>query len=76
MARRSAMPTFVRFENRTHLVSPIGGSEHTLCGVAFDAGGSEDEPSLTWKVTTNTTVTCPWCVLVIRECKGVKTRDV
>lgn len=70
------MPTFTRFEKRTHLVSPASGHEFSLCGISFDAGETEGEPSLVWKPTTSTTVTCPSCIMIIRECQGVKTRDV
>jgi hypothetical protein len=68
------MPTFVRFERRTHLVSPLGGGEHTLCGVAFDACDSEGMPSLSWKPASSTVVTCPDCGRVIQECRWVEVR--
>ena len=66
------MPTFIRFENRIHLVAPNSGGDFSLCGVLSDDEG----PELMWEPTTSTTVTCPDCVDIIRLCKGVKTRMV
>ncbi len=49
---------FVRFDRATHIVNPSAGGEHTLCGVAMDAGSSEDAPELRWRATESTVVTC------------------
>lgn len=53
-----------------HLMSPLEG-EYTLCGDAFDNefGGSAGEA----KATTKRVVTCPRCITVITECRGVRT---
>mgnify|MGYP001584875002 CR=1 FL=1 len=67
-------PRYVRFERRTHLVSQLQGGEFSLCGVAFDAGDSENEPALRWQATDSTIVTCPDCIAVIDTCRGVRTR--
>lgn len=66
------MPTFVRFENRTHIIAPNSGGDFSLCGVLSD----DEDSELVWESTTSTTVTCPDCIAIIRECQGVKTRKV
>ena len=63
----------VRFEGCTHMVSPIGGSEHTLCGVAFDAADSEGDESLRWQASGQEHVDCPDCLIVIQACRDVRT---
>lgn len=65
---------FVRFEGRTHFVDPSAGGEHTLCGVAMDAAGSENQPELRWRATASITVTCETCAQVILACRGVAVR--
>lgn len=58
-----------------HAVSPIGGGEHTLCGVAFDAADSEGDESLRWLGPSRRAVDCPMCCAVIRECRNMSTGD-
>lgn len=60
------MKEFCEFGGRVHLVSPIGGSEHTLCGNANDEPGTEHQP------TKARTITCLECATVINYCRGVR----
>jgi len=72
------MKEFGYFEGdpaKIHLMSVrIGGGEYTVCGLAYDIGGPEEEKS--WLgdfITTNKrTVTCPGCIVEIKNCRGVK----
>lgn len=66
------MSDFVKAEGLIHFVPPVMGSEHTLCGDAFDLDSDED--GYEWEPTKATTVTCPRCASVIRACQGIKTR--
>lgn len=59
-------------DGAVHVVSPIGGSEHTLCGIAVDAAASENMPSLEWVHPKGEIVTCRECASVIRLCRRVK----
>lgn len=43
---------YVEFGGHVHLVGVIGGGEHTLCGVAFDAADSEHDESLRRLIAT------------------------
>lgn len=69
------MIRFVSFGGTVHLVSPLGGREHTLCGVAFDAADSERDESLRWIPLLEKPVDCGQCVEVIRACWGVRTSE-
>lgn len=55
-----------------HAVSPIGGSEHTLCGIAADAAVSEADESLRWTHPKHQYVTCSECLRVVKFCRGLK----
>lgn len=55
-----------------HIVSPIGGGEHTLCGIAGDAYESEGDEALRWRVARTHTVTCRECISVVEACRGVR----
>lgn len=65
MAKR----VYVETSAGVHLVSPIGGSEHTLCGDAFD---NEFEPGIGWKKRSPRALTCPKCVEVVLYVRGVR----
>lgn len=65
------MADFVRAEGVIHMISPIQ-AEFTLCGDAFDL--ASDVADYAWQATTATTVTCPICATVVRDCQGVRTR--
>ena len=53
-----------------HVVNPLG-SEHTLCGDAFDGDVIADGKG--HRSTKKKIVTCPHCIAVINVCRGVKT---
>ena len=59
-------------DGRVHVWSPIGGAEHTLCGIAFDACGSEKDDALQLTDTTARTVTCDQCAEVVAACRGLR----
>lgn len=67
---------FVSFSGYIHLVSSIGGAEHTLCGVANDAFASEDQPELEWKKTDKRVVDCEDCGIQIIGCRGIRVAAV
>jgi len=62
---------FIEAEGLVHLISPFG-SEHTLCGDAFDA--ATERPGYEWRVTQKRSVTCPNCARVVFMCAGVRVR--
>lgn len=64
--------SLIDFEGQTHVISPLGGGEHTLCGVASDAYCTEDDPHLIWQESVNKKVTCKDCVAIITVCKLIK----
>lgn len=66
------MRAFVEMGGAVHLMSPIGGAEHTLCGVAFDANASENADELGHQPTQRRTVTCLECAMVVDTCRGVR----
>lgn len=66
---------FVEMDGRVHLVSPLGGGSHTLCGVAHDAVDTTGDESLRWHATGLVVVDCPDCILVIKACGGQLTRE-
>jgi hypothetical protein len=55
-----------------HAVSPIGGSEHTICGIAADAAASEGDEALRWVHPKTQYVTCAECYRVVKFCWGIK----
>jgi hypothetical protein len=56
-----------------HVISPIGGGEHTLCGVAFDAADSEGDESLRWSNSAaRGPVSCEGCAAVVMHCRGMR----
>lgn len=59
----------------THVISPIGGAEHTLCGIAFDAADSEGDESLRWTGMSRGPVTCLECGSVVLHCRGLRVKD-
>lgn len=61
---------FIEAEGRVHLISPFG-SEHTLCGDAFDA--ATERPGYAWSATKKRTVTCQNCARVVSMCARVRT---
>jgi hypothetical protein len=58
----------IEFEGRVHLVSPLGGSQHTICGVACDTADSEGDESLRWVKTARSKFSCEQCAAVIDAC--------
>lgn len=64
---------FVEFGGHTHLMSAIGGSEHTICGIAFDAADSVGDESLRFQETASDLVTCPTCTIQIQNCRSSRT---
>lgn len=60
----------IEAEGFVHLVSPIAGSEHTLCGDAFDL--ASDVGGYEWKSSRKKAVTCEKCAAVILACRGVR----
>lgn len=50
-----------------HIVSPIGGSEHTVCGIANDAWITENDSDLKWQ-SPDSFVDCPLCLRVMDLC--------
>lgn len=56
----------VHIENAAH-------SEYTLCGDAFDL--ASDELGYEWHETKSRVVTCPICAAIIKDCRGVKTKE-
>ena len=55
-----------------HVVSPVGGSEHALCGIAFDAHELADGPQWAAVPLTGRTVTCGDCAAVVEVCRSVR----
>jgi hypothetical protein len=56
-----------------HVISPIGGGEHTLCGVACDAADSEGDESLRWSDSAaRGPVSCEECTAVVMCCRGMR----
>lgn len=62
-------------DGQRHMVSPIGGSEHTLCGIAIDSYLSENEPNWESVPLTGSKVTCELCSEVVLACRGVSVRN-
>ncbi len=67
---------FIEMGGDVHLVSPVGGGSHTLCGVAHDAVDSERDEALRWHPTGLMVVGCRTCINVISACRGVLIRQV
>lgn len=71
------MPGTVKTANGlVHLMSPIGGGKHTLCGIAYDAAGSHSEEG--WRMLPGvapSTVSCRGCAAVILACRGVRVQS-
>ena len=63
---------FQTADGRRHLICPIGGAEHTLCGIAFEAWETENEPGWQGVPLTGKTVTCGLCAQVIQACRKVR----
>jgi hypothetical protein len=59
-------------DGAVHAVSPIGGGEHTLCGIAADAADSEANEALRWTHPKHEYVTCKECSLVVMSCRRLK----
>ena len=55
-----------------HGVSPLAGSEYTLCGFAFDAADSEADESLRWSQVRRGAISCHGCATLVMECRGVR----
>ena len=68
----SAPELFQTADDRRHMICPIGGGEHTLCGIAKDAWEIENEPGWKGVPLTGKTVTCGLCARVIVECRKVR----
>lgn len=65
------MSKLIDFGGETHALSPIGGGEHTLCGVAFDAADSEADEALRFSEASRRKVTCDNCGSIILWCRGL-----
>lgn len=63
------MREYVETADGVHLVSPIGGSEHTLCGDAFD---NKFDEQLGWKKRSARALTCAKCVAIVLHCRNVR----
>ena len=65
------MKEFTENAQGVHLMNARQG-EHSVCGIAFDAGssGNCDEGDLI--PTNKTVVTCSNCIMEILNCRGVK----
>jgi hypothetical protein len=61
---------FVEADALVHLVNSEGGSEHTLCGDAFDL--ASDEAGYAWEPAKTRKVSCPRCAGIIRLCRNVR----
>lgn len=75
------MAKYVEFEvegiNYVHIMSALGGGEYSLCGYAMDEHLSEQRPETTEFIPTKKrTVTCPQCILEIRNLRYVKTKNI
>ena len=55
-----------------HAISPIGGSEHSLCGLAFDAFESGDLEYKPIFAKSGDKITCAMCRAIIDYCKAFK----
>lgn len=56
-----------------HVISPIGGAEHTLCGIAQDAADSEDSELLRWgSPRKRGPVSYTECSKVVLHCRGIR----
>lgn len=66
------MTELVEAEGKVHVVNPVSGGEHTLCGDAFDLASDVD--GYTWTPARTKTVTCPNCAQVVREVRKLRTR--
>ncbi len=61
-----------------HLISPVGGFEHSFCGMAFDAFASDDleTDDAFIDAPTKETINCPDCIEAVAAIrlaiKGVK----
>jgi hypothetical protein len=55
-----------------HVISPIGGSEHPLCGIAQDSADSEHSDLLRWvSPRKRGPVSCTECSKVVLHCRGI-----
>lgn len=55
-----------------HAMSPIGGGEHTLCGIAIDAADSERDERLRLSATRRRAVSCAMCADVVLACRQLR----
>lgn len=55
-----------------HVMSPIGGGEHTLCGIAMDAADSEADEGMRWLGHAQGPVSCIECAAVVLHCRGLR----
>ncbi len=70
------MSTFAQSnDGEVHLISPIGGGEHTLCGNAFDIDSEPDGVDFAWVECEPRPLTCPLCAMVVKACRGVAIAD-
>jgi len=65
------MKKFTENAQGVHLMGAIQG-EHSVCGLAFDAGASGDNEDGDLLSTNKTTVTCPNCIMEILNCREVR----
>jgi hypothetical protein len=64
---------FVSTENGdVHLVTQVGDSERTICGITEDAAYLESDESVRWIPTPSRTVSCDVCRGIIIDCRGVR----
>lgn len=67
-----AKSDYVRAGGAVHLLCPLQGQEFTLCGIAFDAYDSENEPSWKFVPVHERPVNCDMCASIIEACRGVR----
>ncbi|AFU88285.1 hypothetical protein CcrColossus_gp415 [Caulobacter phage CcrColossus] len=65
------MAELVEAEGLVHVVNPVSGGEHTLCGDAFDLASDVD--GYEWTPSKSKTITCPNCAQIIREVRNLRT---
>lgn len=56
-----------------HLMSGLN-AEYSVCGMAFDAGSTNDNEDGDLIKTDKKIVTCPNCIIEIKNCRNVKTQ--
>lgn len=70
------MREFLENDKGVHLMAAVHGGSFTLCGDSFDI--AETQAALDFidgalVVTKKRVITCPDCIVEIKNCRGVKT---